>query len=235
MAGAEEQDVSEDAVLQRIAERLRRAAPGADAHETPLAEVARALAPAAGDAVEQFRTGWAALSGHVHDATPSTLAEVVAEICRACGAGTVLSWDDPWLAPFPLVAQLRARGLAFDFGQLPPGQEARRERLAVLADIGVGLTGTYGAIAESASVVVASGPGRSRLASLLPPVHVAIVRRRSVFPTLPDFLRHEPQIAEQGSNLVLISGPSRTADIEMTLTRGVHGPGEVHAVLLDDA
>ncbi len=225
--------MTEHAVLRRIAERLRGAAPGAGAHETSLADAARAVAPAAGDAVEQFRTGWEALSGHVHEATPSTLADVVAEICRASGAGTVLSWNDPWLAPFPIVALLRARGLLFDFGQLPPRREARSERLLALADISVGLTGTYGAIAESASIVVASGPGRSRLASLLPPVHVAIVPRRSVFPTLPDFLRHEPHIAEQGSNLVFISGPSRTADIEMTLTRGVHGPGEVHAVLLD--
>jgi L-lactate dehydrogenase complex protein LldG len=223
----------EPAVLRRIADRLRGAPPVSNAHHAPVAGVEEDVAPASNDAVEQFSAVWQALAGHVHEATRSTLADVVAEICRASGVAEVLSWNDPWLAPFPLVPQLRARELALDFGHLPPERDARRERLGSLAAIGVGLTGTYGAIAESGSVVVVSGPGRSRLASLLPPVHVAIVPRGSVFPTLPEFLRQQARIAEQGSNVVFISGPSRTADIEMTLTRGVHGPGEVHAVLLD--
>jgi L-lactate dehydrogenase complex protein LldG len=221
-------------VLRRIADRLRHAgAPVTEAHGSGGSRAAQAPGANTGSVIEQFIGVWQALAGHVHHASTATLADVVEQICRGCGATDVLSWNDPWLAPSPLVPQLRARGLALDFGELPPDRGARHERLAALAAIGSGLTGTFGAIAESGSVVVVSGPGRSRLASLLPPVHIAIVRRDTICPTLPDFLQQHPRIGDQGSNLVFISGPSRTADIEMTLTRGVHGPGEVHAVLLD--
>jgi L-lactate dehydrogenase complex protein LldG len=66
----------------------------------------------------------------------------------------------------------------------------------------------------------------------LPPVHIAVLRVERLYSTLEAFFAAHPDAAEAGSNLVLITGPSRTADIEMTLTRGVHGPGEVHVLLV---
>jgi L-lactate dehydrogenase complex protein LldG len=79
---------------------------------------------------------------------------------------------------------------------------------------------------------VVSGLGRGRLASLLPPVHIAIARAPTIYYSLEHLLAAEPALGSAGSNFVAISGPSRTADIEMTLTRGVHGPGEVHVILV---
>ena len=99
----------------------------------------------------------------------------------------------------------------------------------------VGLTGAEAALADVGGIVVRSGEGRPRLASLLPPIHVTLLPVSRIHASLPDLLAAEPTIADGGSNLVLITGPSRTADIEMTLTRGVHGPGHVHAVLLHSA
>jgi L-lactate dehydrogenase complex protein LldG len=122
-----------------------------------------------------------------------------------------------------------------DDGWLPAEASARAARLSELEQLKVGLTGASGAIAESGTVVLVSGPGRPRLASLLPPIHVTLLQVSRIHPSLPDFFTAEPTIAEGGSNLVLITGPSRTADIEMTLTRGVHGPGHVHAVLVHSA
>lgn len=96
----------------------------------------------------------------------------------------------------------------------------------------VGLSGADAALAETGSVVVSSGPGKSRLATLLPPVHLAIVPTSIL---TSDILTWTA--ARQGqpvANTVLVSGPSKTADIEQTLAIGVHGPKRFIVVLYDD-
>jgi L-lactate dehydrogenase complex protein LldG len=72
----------------------------------------------------------------------------------------------------------------------------------------------------------------ARLISLLPPVHIAVVTADRMLSGLDELLETLPLPAEQSSSMVLITGPSRTADIEQTLVRGVHGPGEIHVVVL---
>jgi L-lactate dehydrogenase complex protein LldG len=67
---------------------------------------------------------------------------------------------------------------------------------------------------------------------LLPPVHIAVVPRERVLTGLDELLTILPHPAEQTSSMVLITGPSRTADIEQILVRGVHGPGEIHVVVV---
>jgi L-lactate utilization protein LutC len=94
------------------------------------------------------------------------------------------------------------------------------------------VTGADALIAQTGSIIVASGPGRGRLASLLPRVHVAIARRSAVADTLPALIGARPDLVTSGANFVCITGPSRTADIEHVLARGVHGPGEVHVILV---
>ncbi len=109
--------------------------------------------------------------------------------------------------------------------------DARKRRLAELDDVRVGVTGALAGLADTGSLAMVSGPGRGRMASLLPPVHVAVIRATQILPSYAALLAMHPDVAASGSNLVLITGPSRTADIEMTLTRGVHGPGQVHVVI----
>jgi len=103
---------------------------------------------------------------------------------------------------------------------------------------GLGLTGADYAVAETGTVVIMPRRGLSRLVSLVPPVHLALVRPQDVVETLADLfllrrLQFHSNDGEMGSYLNFITGPSRTADIESTLVVGVHGPKEVHLVLLD--
>ncbi len=116
----------------------------------------------------------------------------------------------------------------------------RDEVIRLCAQAQIGLTEADFGIAETGSLVLESGPGRSRLASLLPPVHVAVLPLGRMVPSLQAFT--ERYAREENARhlqsmacLTFISGPSRTADIEMTLSIGVHGPQALHVILLKDA
>jgi L-lactate dehydrogenase complex protein LldG len=148
------------------------------------------------------------------------------------GAARVLAWDEKWLNCPGLGSALTAAGVALESCWLPRDAAERRERLAQLDSVAIGVTGAVAGLADTGSLALVSGPGRARIASLLPPLHISILRVEQLYSTYAAFLAAHPQIENTGSNLVLVTGPSRTADIEMTLTRGVHGPGEVHVVLI---
>ena len=231
----------DDAILQRLAARIARGAeaPAADAPHhgastTAIATPARPTSPTSAAAtVAQFTTAWEGLGGVVHHAHhASDVVSIVSEICRGAGASRTLSWREADLGLPGIIEGLRGVGIESDHGWLPADGPQRAARLAELERLQVGVTGAAGGIAESGTVVLVSGPGRPRLASLLPPIHVTLLAVSGIQASLPDLLTADPAIADGGSNLVLITGPSRTADIEMTLTRGVHGPGHVHVVLL---
>jgi L-lactate dehydrogenase complex protein LldG len=100
----------------------------------------------------------------------------------------------------------------------------------------VGLTGADAAFADTGTLALTSGPGRPRLASLSVRTHVALLDPRRLYASWAAWLAAEGQGAADrlagGSNLTLITGPSRTGDIEMTLTVGVHGPGELIVVMV---
>ena len=93
-----------------------------------------------------------------------------------------------------------------------------------------GITGALAGIAETGTLMIPGGEGQPLTASLLPEVHIAVLRTSDILPSL-EAAFESPDIAESPA-VALVSGPSRTADIEMTLTIGVHGPGEVHVFLV---
>jgi L-lactate dehydrogenase complex protein LldG len=126
---------------------------------------------------------------------------------------------------------------------MPAGEaadDAERARLRVVsARADLGLTGVDLAVAETGTLVLVSGAGRPRSTSLLPPCHIALFDRAALVESLYQvgvFLEawHGDGISPgTGAVVNFITGPSRTADIELTLTRGVHGPKEVHAIFVD--
>ena len=100
------------------------------------------------------------------------------------------------------------------------------------ANAACGITGADYALADTGTLVMLASPQEARLISLLPPVHIAIVEHERLLTGLDELLSILPHPAEQTSSMVLITGPSRTADIEQILVRGVHGPGEIHVVVV---
>ena len=99
----------------------------------------------------------------------------------------------------------------------------------------LGVTGAVAAIAATGSVVLDSRAAGGRTASLLPAVHLCVVAVNSLFPAPADVLRRLGSAADAlPPSLVLVTGPSRTGDIEQLLTLGAHGPTALHVVLVTD-
>jgi L-lactate dehydrogenase complex protein LldG len=100
-------------------------------------------------------------------------------------------------------------------------------------DIDFALTSTYGGLAESGSLVLWPDADEPRLMSLVPPVHVAVLEVSRLFDNFAALLGEEHWAAKMPTNALLISGPSKTADIEQTLAFGIHGPKQLITLLID--
>jgi L-lactate dehydrogenase complex protein LldG len=121
------------------------------------------------------------------------------------------------------------------------GNGVRAERVQALSrddlfNCDVGVTTAQWGIAETGTLVLESAREKNRLLSLVPPAHVAILRTACICDSLADALARVH--AGNGSSsraVTFITGPSRTSDIELTLTIGVHGPQTLHVILLEEA
>jgi L-lactate dehydrogenase complex protein LldG len=102
---------------------------------------------------------------------------------------------------------------------------------AFCAAADAGITGVDAALAETGTIVVSSAPGRSRLVPLLPPVHIALAPTSKLTTDL--FTWTAGRSGAMPANVTLISGPSKTADIEQTMAIGVHGPKRLIIILYD--
>jgi L-lactate dehydrogenase complex protein LldG len=119
---------------------------------------------------------------------------------------------------------------------LPAEDERTYREHCFSADAGV--TGVDFALAESGSLVITSRTEGSQLSSLAPPIHIAFYLSSQVVGSLEEVLAGLPVPGraagdENGRSVVFVTGTSRTADIEQILIRGVHGPREVHAILIE--
>ena len=171
---------------------------------------------------DQFKTRWVAVGGEFYKVPgPEALNGVLAEVLSSSsGQRAALAPSAAALAP-GLEDTLRGLGIE----PVGPHPESAREA-------GLGLTGVFTAMAYSGTLMVTSREPGELSASLAPPVHVALIPR--------DRLVYGPRAAirrlvEAGlpRGAALITGPSRTADIELTLVMGVHGPGRTAALLLE--
>jgi L-lactate dehydrogenase complex protein LldG len=97
----------------------------------------------------------------------------------------------------------------------------------------VGITGVFCAIAETGTLMTVTGRDTPATLSLLPETHVAVVRKSRIVPGMEEAWRLlRDELRESPRAVSFISGPSRTADIEQTVTLGAHGPYRVHVILV---
>jgi len=182
--------------------------------------------------VAQFQQELEALKGHVYllDDVEET-AETILNILQQHNTDNIISWGDNDLGLDNLQQVLGESGVKFTGSKLPETADGRQAQLNEIDPVFVGLTGAQGALADTGAIGLLSGAERGRLASLAPPVHIALLRKETIHPSLPAFLAAHEGATAESSNLVFIAGPSRTGDIEMTLSIGVHGPGEIHVII----
>jgi L-lactate dehydrogenase complex protein LldG len=157
---------------------------------------------------------------HVHSA-PEAVA-YIAHLAQQKDAHLVVRWQSDLLEALEVDATLHQQGVTVHTTALPPGTVAgdasstaamttrRQELRALLARADLGLSGVDYVIAETGTLVLMAGAGQMRGVSLLPPQYLT-------------------------SCASFVTGPSRTGDIELKLTTGVHGPGELHLLLCDDS
>ncbi|MGD8993453.1 MAG: lactate utilization protein [Desulfobacterales bacterium] len=103
-----------------------------------------------------------------------------------------------------------------------------------LFDIDAAVTSTVGGIAETGALILWPDEKEPRLMSLVPPIHIAILQADKIHTTLSQAIEAEDWAQKMPTNVVLISGPSKTADIELTLAFGVHGPKELIVLILHE-
>ncbi len=198
----------------------------------------------AGELLEQMAGAATATGWQVHRvANPEDAAELIADICQKQGATSVLRSAHDVLTDIPLDAAVRDTGASIDVTEStgPTGSSGiagQSERNKSVFNVDVGITGVDYAIAETGTVVLHPRKGLSRLVSLAPPTHIAVLRPGEVLESLDELFaieRDDFLSGELAGSMNLISGPSKTGDIEGTIATGIHGPLEVHLVILDNS
>src|SRR3982750_430199 len=177
--------------------------------------------------IETFCVSLESVGGHCHiaadeEAAARRLSAIITDLQARQAAKRIALSDSPTVTRV-------ARGIDSDEIDVCPSPDD-------LFNYDIGITAAQAAIAEIGTLVLVAESERHRLVSLLPPVHIAIVHARNLVLTIADALSHlrrdDPK--EMSRAITFITGPSRTADIELTLTVGVHGPKELHVIVIED-
>jgi L-lactate dehydrogenase complex protein LldG len=183
------------------------------------------------DLIGRFESEVTRVGGRFYRATNAESAcEYVEKVAAAERASTIICSNGELADEMDLRRHFEGKGIQF----ITESTESNIVREAARAEIG--LTGVDYALAETGSLVLLARPEQARSVSLLPPVHIALIRPEQViggFDELFELLRADFEATGVRSAVTFITGPSRTADIELTLVVGVHGPQQLHVVLIE--
>jgi L-lactate dehydrogenase complex protein LldG len=181
--------------------------------------------------IELFMTNWRNMGGHTERFSDlESLRAYIEEMARSMKAKYMIRFDHPLLWDMALEQRLP------DVEMTVWNEQSGEDLLAKAAGADIGIAVVDYAIAHTGTVVAVSGATQGRSVSLLPTVFIAVLRAQDVKTrmgeVMADLTRRFGHTLPAGIHF--ISGPSRSADIENDLTIGVHGPGIVHALILDN-
>ena len=209
------------------------AAPDSSQLEDLVPEIRRDCEQGSGKLIDQFESEVTRIGGRFHRAINMESAyQYIEKVASAREATRIVGWEAQLVEDIGLLEKFEARGVEF----LTEGMEPEFIRKTEAADIGV--SGVDYGLADTGTLVLLAGKGQARSISLLPPVHIAIVRPEQILSGLSDLFpllraKARAQGGDLSSAITFITGPSRTADIELTLVVGVHGPQQLHVLLLE--
>ena len=148
---------------------------------------------------------------------------------------SVVAWKHPLIESLNLPAALSAQGVPVFFADLQKNDAESLRRYIINSYIGI--TSTDFCLADTATLVMRTRAGQARSVSLVPSIHVAVIELSRVIADLKELyalLKWDPQESKEGVTncMTLISGPSKTADIEATMVHGAHGPREVYLFVI---
>ena len=196
------------------------------ARDTMMANIRQALGPAAAASREHAGTGVPARTRGSAPQFSESLAALGGQVFEVANIAEARQRVDQLIAGRSFIAS--SSSIVKDCGYAT----AFSREACARAEIGI--TSADFALADTGTLVFLSESGESRLISLLPPCHVAIIERDKILGSLDELFARVPYPAAQSSSMVLITGPSRTGDIEMRLVRGVHGPGEIIVIVVNN-
>ena len=242
--GQRRNEEAKRAVLEAVRGHLAASAPhdavraahhAAAAHgEDVSAREEKAVAPLSfeGTVVERFRQALEAVAGRCFVVRgEEEAADCLGRIIIERGARRIAVSDSPLARRVVNAASALSSNIG-ERSELIEGAGA-----AELFGCDLGVTGAQWGVAETGTLVLESDAERHRLASLVPPAHVALIEAQSIRQTLGEVLSAIDERGARGLSraVTFITGPSRTSDIELTLAIGVHGPAELYVVIIGEA
>ena len=223
-----------DEILARVKSALDRhdAAPLPQHAALSSREVTLACQAQRDALTQQFEAMLTRAGGYFYVAENSqAVCDHITDIAARMHAKKAVGWHSPLLDRLGVAARLAEAGVEFVAGAAGADKVAF---IAEAAEAAVGVTAVDYALADSGTLCLLAGKDQPRTASLLPPAHVAVLRPEQILRGLDDMFALLPAGEALTSAVTLITGPSRTADIELTLVVGVHGPQQLHVILAGD-
>ena len=187
-------------------------------------------APARGERAARLKSRMEAVRADVHLVPSDAWLDRLKEILSARKVATLL------YAPETVIGEALRHAWETDAAGTPElvayagPVESFKERLFA---VDAAVTAAAGAVADTGALILRPTAAEPRLMSLVPPIHIAVLRAEDIFATLADAMHAGNWPADMPTNMLLISGPSKTADIELILAFGVHGPKELIVLVLE--